>query len=61
MSDEYSKNDAIYSFRIPEHTKAMTDKVPADKKADLNERLRITVARFLHDQNFDASLYLGEK
>jgi len=60
LTDEQGKLVEIYSFRIPATTKAMLDKLTADDKAELNNRLRECIARKLHEINFDPKLYLGE-
>lgn len=59
-SNDEGKLDSVYTFRIPSHTKSMTDKLSVEDKADLNYRLRLTIAKKLHEINFDASIYLGE-
>lgn len=60
MSDE-SKLDATYTFRLPSSTKAMVDKLVTDDKADLNRRLRVEIAKKLHEVNFDPAVYLSEE
>lgn len=59
MSDE-AKLQATYSFRIPYHIKAQVDCLPSDQKVILNRRLRVEVARAIHDSRFDPNYYLGQ-
>ena len=56
---EEAKLDAVYTFRLPMSTKAMIDRLSIEDKADLNRRLRITVAKKLHEVNFDPAVYLN--
>jgi hypothetical protein len=46
------------TFRCPEFTKALTDKLSPTWKKKLNEALLIATARILHDAAFDPSIYL---
>lgn len=59
MSDE-AKLGSTYSFRIPHHIKAQLDCLPTDQKVILNRRLRVEIARSIHDSRFDPKHYLGQ-
>lgn len=48
-----------YSFRIPLKTKVMVDELTPARKKRLNQELQLTVARVLHEANFDPTRYLG--
>ena len=58
---EQSKLESIYSFRIPLKTKNMVEALNLSQKSRLNQRLRIEIAKMLHECNFDPALYLGEE
>ena len=60
MSDDESKLTDIYSFRLPAFTKGMTDALSPEDKHDLNRRLRVEIAKKLHEIKFDPKLYLGD-
>lgn len=57
---EQGKLLEIYSFRIPYSTKKLLDGLSVKDRSDLNERLRLEVARKLHETKFDPKDYLGE-
>jgi hypothetical protein len=48
------------SFRCPERTKHLVDKLSPTWKKKLNESLLITTARLLHDADFDPMMYLRD-
>ena len=50
----------IFSLRIPSATKRMLDDLSTVEKAKLNEAVRNTIAKAIHDSKFDAPLYLRE-
>jgi hypothetical protein len=50
----------IFSLRIPSATKRMLDDLSTVEKAKLNEAVRNTIAKAIHDSKFDARLYLRE-
>ncbi len=50
--------DALYTFRLPEITKILIDKLPPEQKKILNRKLLVTMARVLHDNEFKPSVYL---
>jgi len=60
MSDslEYDKLTETFSFRIPEITKHKLDKLPPHFKKTLTHELLRTIARVLHDAEFDPTVYL---
>ncbi|MBW2066707.1 MAG: hypothetical protein JRJ03_17495 [Deltaproteobacteria bacterium] len=57
---ETSKLNSLYTIRIPDGTKAMIDKLSPLWKKKLNEALRLTVAKVLHEANFDPNVYLND-
>jgi len=57
---EQSKLESIYSFRIPLKAKNLVEALNLSQKAKLNHRLRVEIAKVLHECNFDPALYLGE-
>jgi len=56
---EQGKLDAIFTIRIPGGTKAMIERLNLTWRAKLNEDMRETIARVLHEANFDKSVYLS--
>ena len=56
---EEAKKTAILSVRVADETKAMVDKLNDVWKKKLNHDLRLTVAKVLHEANFDPSVYLN--
>jgi len=60
MADDEAKLTDIYSFRLPAYTKGMVDSLPPEDRHDLNRRLRIEIAKKLHEIKFDPKLYLGD-
>ncbi|MBW1998594.1 MAG: hypothetical protein JRJ29_11590 [Deltaproteobacteria bacterium] len=58
-SVETSKLSSLYTMRIPDSTKTMIDKLSPLWKKKLNERLRLTIAKVLHEANFDPNVYLN--
>ncbi len=54
------KMTETYSLRIPDALKEMLDKLSTEQKHDLNQKLRVELARAVHASKFDARLYLGE-
>lgn len=65
MSDEImtiigqiDKRTETYSIRIPEITKAKADKLTPAWKGRLNDALLLTMAKILHESEFDPNLYL---
>jgi len=58
MTMEIDKLTESYTLRIPEVTKAKTDRLSSSWKKKLNEAILLTIARTLHDADFKPSLYL---
>ena len=58
ISIETDKLMETYSFRIPEVTKMLIEKLSRSQKNNLNRRLLIEVSRAIHDANFIPELYL---
>ena len=56
---DQAKLDAIYTIRIPGGTKAMIERLNLTWRTKMNEDVRETIARVLHEANFDKSIYLG--
>jgi hypothetical protein len=54
----YDKLSETYSMRIPEITKIKIDKLPAPFKRKLNHELLMTIARVLHEADFNPCNYL---
>ena len=59
--DQIDKLTESYTFRIPEVTKAKTDRLSSTWKKKLNENLLMTIARLLHEAEFDPSKYLSSE
>ena len=55
---EYDKLSETYSMRIPEITKNKIDKLPPPIKRKLNYELLLTIARVLHEAEFNPCDYL---
>jgi predicted DNA-binding protein len=49
-----------YAFKIPVEMKELVDKLPDHEKAELNHRLRIEIARKIHETTFNPEDYLGK-
>ena len=60
-NNDESKLDATYTFRLPASTKAMVDRLSCEDKTDLNRKLRLEIAKKLHETNFDPKVYLSEE
>ena len=56
---DQGKLDAIFTIRIPGGTKAMIERLTLTWRAKMNEDVRETIARVLHEANFDKSIYLS--
>ena len=54
------KLNEIYTLRVSENLKALTDKLSPEWKIKLNQEIRLTMAKVVHESRFDPSLYLGE-
>jgi len=52
------KRESLYSFRLPEVTKKMLDKLPSALKKELNDSLLFACAQIIHKSRFDPRLYL---
>jgi hypothetical protein len=61
MADQHAKLDTTYTLRIPSGTKDMLDRLTDEQKAHLNNEIRLTMAKCLHDAAFDSSVYLCDK
>ena len=59
MSD-IDKLENIFSLRIPSATKRMLDDLTTVEKAKLNEAVRNTIAKAIHESKFDPRLYLRD-
>ncbi len=55
---ETDKLLAEYSLRIPDVTKFEIDKLTSLQKSELNNEIRITMARAIHAACFDPEKYL---
>jgi hypothetical protein len=55
------KLTAMFPIRVPEITKAKLDKLNVSFKRKLNEEILITMARILHESEFDPSVYLKDE
>lgn len=60
LSIEMDKRLETISVRVPSITKSKVDKLSATQKKALNEAILITIARAIHDAEFDPSKYLKE-
>ena len=58
---EHDKLDETFAFRIPELTKKMAVKLSPEFKKKLNAELLMTIARVLHEADFDPRKYLSTK
>jgi hypothetical protein len=58
---DYGKLDSSITFRIPGHAKALFHKLPIERKHEAEHRLRIVIARAIHDSKFDPDIYLGDE
>ena len=50
----------LYSLRIPLKTKAIVDKLQSHETEILAHRLRVEMAKYLHELKFKPEDYLGE-
>jgi hypothetical protein len=50
-----------YTLRIPEVTKRRLDRLTKPQRKQMNELLLVSMAKFLHEANFDPSRYLAEE
>lgn len=58
MADKLTE---ILSFRVPASLKRMSEGLSPDQKRKLQDQLRDTLARFIHNSRYDKNLYgLGE-
>jgi hypothetical protein len=55
------KLSEIFNLRITPTLKEMVDKISNDEKKDLNRRIRIEIARSVHQSKFNPSDYLEEE
>lgn len=60
LSIEMDKKLATISVRVPSITKSKIDNLNPTQKKALNETILITIARAIHDAEFDPSKYLKE-
>ncbi len=51
------KCDAGFTVKIPTKTKYLLDKLSKEEKAALIEALKVTMASYLHDADFDPIIY----
>jgi hypothetical protein len=56
---EIDKLNSLYSFRLPDITKAAVDRLSPSWKKKLAEAYLITTAKILHEAEFDPSKYLS--
>lgn len=54
------KLDATLSFRIPTHTKLLFEVLTIEQKHEAYRKMRIQVARAIHDAQFKPEMYLGD-
>ena len=52
-SNDTAKLDAPYTFHIATVTKDMVERLNNEQKADLNRRLRLEIAKKLHEANYE--------
>jgi len=60
LSIEMDKKLETISVRVPSITKSKVDRLNPTQKKALNEAILVTVARAIHDAEFDPSKYLKE-
>ena len=60
LSIEMDKKLETISVRVPSITKNKVDQLSATQKKALNEAILVTIARAIHDAEFDPSKYLKE-
>lgn len=58
MSEVNGKLEYIFSVRISEKTKRRVDKLPEEFKSKLNAEIRRTIAKVIHESEFDERDYL---
>ena len=51
----------IYTLRISESMKEMIDSIPADLKKQMNQEIKIILAKYFHLSKFDPKDYLEEQ
>lgn len=59
MDFPMDKLDCEHTFRMPEILKNRVRKLSNGQTTRLNEELLITVAKFIHKEEFDAERYLN--
>lgn len=55
------KRTETYSLRVPEITKTKIDRLSPVWKSELNDKLLLTIAKVLHDSEFDPKIYLSSE
>lgn len=50
-----------YTLRLPVETKQMIDALPSHMKKKLNQEILIAIAKVLHENAFDPTIYLGSE
>ena len=55
---DIDKLDETISFRIPEFTKHLIDKMPLKYRRKMNEEVLKTIAKAIHASKFDPNMYL---
>ncbi len=55
---DIDKLEVNFTLRIPEVTKRQLERLPAAMKKKLNNRILLTMARTLHDADYDPRKYL---
>ena len=58
--DTHCKLDETMTFRLPAHLKAQYLKLTIDQRHEAEQRLRVVIARAVHDSRFDLDHYLGD-
>ncbi len=61
MKTEQSKCDDTFTFRLPGHTKAAFKKLTITQKHEAEYKLRIVIAKAIHEARFVESHYLGDE
>jgi hypothetical protein len=55
---DIDKLDETISFRIPEFTKHLIDKMPNKYRRKMNEEVLKTISKVIHESKFDPNNYL---
>jgi hypothetical protein len=58
---ETDKRTEQVSVKVPEILKNRLDKLPSHQRSKLNKAILITMARYIHENEFDPNKYLGTR